>query len=126
MGSITKRNARATAGKSIRYAVTEDFTRYTSFRRFGDYLGRFIYLMDAAMDYDADKKKGSYNPFVASEKSEEEICEILQLLIGKATAVFEQMPFVQDDHLIRNILYSGVWQKYNAKFHSHRKEQADG
>lgn len=97
-----------------------------SFRRFGNYLGQFIYLMDAAMDMDADRKKGSYNPFVTSEKSEEEIRQILQLLIGKAAAVFEQMPFVQDDHLIRNILYSGVWQKYNANFQSSRKEQADG
>lgn len=97
-----------------------------SFRRFGDYLGQFVYLMDAAMDYDADKKKGSYNPFVASEKSEEERRDILTMLIGNATAVFEQMPFVQDDQLIRNILYSGVWQKYNAKFLNHGKEQADG
>ena len=98
----------------------------SAFRCFGDYLGRFVYLMDAAMDYDADKKKGRYNPFVASEKTEEERKDILVMLIGKATAVFEQMPFVQDDHLIRNILYSGVWQKYNAKFNSNGKEQADG
>ena len=98
----------------------------TSFRRFGDYLGQFVYLMDAAMDYDADKKKGSYNPFVASDKTEEERRDILIMLIGKATAVYEQMPFVQDDQLIRNILYSGVWQKYNAKFLKNRKEQADG
>lgn len=97
-----------------------------SFHRFGDYLGRFIYLMDAAMDYDADKKKGSFNPFVSGEKKEEEIKDILVMLIGKATAVFEQMPFVKDDHLIRNILYSGVWQKYNAKFQKSGKEQADG
>lgn len=98
----------------------------SAFRRFGDYLGRFIYLMDAALDYDADKKKGSYNPFVASEKTEEERKDILIMLIGRATAVFDQMPFVKDDHLIRNILYSGVWQKYNAKFHANGKEQTDG
>ena len=98
----------------------------SSFRRFGDYLGRFIYLMDAAMDYDADKKNGSYNPLVAAQKSEDEIKDILVMLIGKATAVFEQMPFVKDDHLIRNILYSGVWQKYNTRFQKVGKEQADG
>lgn len=98
----------------------------SAFRCFGDYLGRFIYLMDAAMDYDADKKKSRYNPFVASEKTEEERKDILIMLIGKATAVFEQMPFVKDDHLIRNILYSGVWQKYNAKFQAGGKEQKDG
>lgn len=97
-----------------------------SFRRFGDYLGRFVYLMDAAMDDDADRKKGSYNPFVSGGKTQEEIREILVMLIGKATAVFEQMPFVKDDHLIRNILYSGVWQKYNAKLQKSGKEQTDG
>lgn len=104
----------------------EDDVWTPSFRRFGDWLGRFVYLMDAAVDLDADKKKGSYNPFAAAEKTEEEIKDILALLIGKATAVFEQMPFVEDDHLIRNILYSGVWQKYNAKFHEDGKELSDG
>ena len=98
----------------------------SAFRCLGDYLGRFIYLMDAAMDYDADKKKGRYNPLVAAQKSEYEIKDILVMLIGRAAAVFEQMPFVKDDHLIRNILYSGVWQKYNAKFQTGGKEQTDG
>ena len=31
----------------------------------GRALGRFIYLMDAAVDFDDDERSGSYNPFVA-------------------------------------------------------------
>ena len=29
---------------------------------------------------------------------------------------FEKLPIVTDEHLIRNVLYGGVWQKYYAKF----------
>lgn len=36
-----------------------------SLRQMGNALGRFIYLMDAVMDYDRDKRKGKYNPFLA-------------------------------------------------------------
>ena len=34
-------------------------------RQMGFYLGRFIYLLDAALDYDKDEKKGKYNPYLA-------------------------------------------------------------
>ena len=32
-------------------------------RQMGFYLGRFIYLLDAALDYEKDEKRGKYNPF---------------------------------------------------------------
>ena len=34
-------------------------------RQMGMALGRFIYLLDAAVDYDKDKRKGKYNPYLA-------------------------------------------------------------
>lgn len=86
-----------------------------SLRRFGYELGRFIYLMDAAMDYNKDSKKNNYNPLFKMEKKPEEIEEILTVLIGSATEEFEKLPIVQDEHIIRNILYSGVWLQYNQK-----------
>ena len=36
-------------------------------RQLGQSLGEFICLMDAAMDYEADRKKGSYNALAAME-----------------------------------------------------------
>lgn len=96
------------------FVYQEDFWA-EHLRNFGYALGRFIYLMDAAVDYEKDMKSGNYNPLFRMEKKPEEIEEVLQGMIGSATSEFEKLPIVQDAHLIRNILYAGVWQKYHAK-----------
>lgn len=81
---------------------------------FGGELGRFIYAMDAAIDYEADSKSGSYNPFVSNNTSLEQRELMLKVLIGRAAEQFEKLPIVQDAHLIRSVLYAGVWQHYLA------------
>ena len=87
-----------------------------SLRKFGFSLGRFIYLMDAAMDYKKDRRKQNYNPLFYMKKKPEETEEILTSCISVAADEFEKLPIVTDEHLIRNVLYGGVWQKYYAKF----------
>lgn len=96
------------------FVYKEDFWS-NSLRIFGHELGRFIYLMDAACDYKKDLKSGSYNPLVKMKKKPEEAEEILRMIIGNATNQAEKLPLVQDGHLIRNILYGGVWQSYYAQ-----------
>lgn len=91
-------------------------------RWFGASLGRFVYLMDAAMDYEKDLKKGSYNPLVRMDISPANAQDLLTQPLGEACAAFEALPMVQDDHLMRGILYSGVWQSYNDKM----KKQSEG
>lgn len=90
-------------------------------RQMGDALGRFIYLLDAALDYDKDKRKGKYNPFLAmgTGKDWPRWEEYLVLTMGRCTANFEKLPLVQDKALLDNILYSGVWVNYRGK----RKEE---
>lgn len=80
----------------------------------GDALGRFVYLLDAALDYDKDKRKGHYNPYLAmgTGKDWPRWQEYLLLTMGRATAAFERLPLVQDKGLLDNILYSGVWTNY--------------
>ena len=77
----------------------------------GFYLGRFIYLLDAALDYDKDEKKGKYNPYLAmgTGKDWHRWEEYLVLTMGRCTESFEKLPLVQDKPLLDNILYSGVW-----------------
>ena len=77
----------------------------------GFYLGRFIYLLDAALDYDKDKKKEKYNPYLAmgTGKDWHRWEEYLVLTMGRCTECFEKLPLVQDKPLLDNILYSGVW-----------------
>ena len=83
-------------------------------RQMGDALGRFIYLLDAAVDYDKDQKKGKYNPYLAmgTGKDWPRWKEYLVLTMGRCTANFEKLPLVQDKALLDNILYSGVWVNY--------------
>lgn len=84
-------------------------------------LGRFIYLMDAAVDADEDREHGSYNPLVKIDMTPEDMEALLSELIGRACAVFEKLPLEQDLHLMRSILYAGVWQKFNETY---RKQAA--
>lgn len=86
-------------------------------RTLGDSLGRFIYLLDAALDYDKDARKGRYNPYLAmgTGKDPDRWEEYLVLTMGRATEAFERLPLVQDKALLDNILYSGVWVSYRGK-----------
>ena len=79
-------------------------------REMGMHLGRFIYLADAVQDYEKDKKKGKYNPYIAAGISDPNLWEShLVLAMGRCTAAFEKLPLVQDKDLLDNILYGGVW-----------------
>ena len=84
-------------------------------RKFGYELGRFIYLMDAVMDYEKDQKEGNFNPFFRQQYDPDQADEILKIMIGNAMEQFEILPIVEDEKLLKNILYSGVWTQYNAK-----------
>ena len=86
-------------------------------RQTGFYLGRFIYLLDAALDYEKDRKKGKYNPFFAMDPNlePEKWEEYLVMTMGRCTESFERLPLVQDKPLLDNILYSGVWAKRKRK-----------
>ena len=61
-------------------------------RKMGFFLGKFIYLMDAY---------------------EDRIRQILCMMIAESTAEFERLPCLVDVDILRNILYDGVWNRYN-------------
>ena len=82
-------------------------------RQLGRQLGRFIYLLDAAVDYRRDKRKGKYNPYIAMGMEEDWTRweEYLVLAMGRCTQAYEMLPLVQDKGLLDNILYSGIWTR---------------
>ena len=101
-------------------------------RNFGFYLGKFIYIMDAYDDLEEDLKTGSYNPLKAVKKNskddndyENTVQQILVMMMAEATAAFEKLPLLWDSEILRNILYSGVWAKYNKK-EKQEKQERDG
>jgi len=84
--------------------------------RMGDALGRFIYFMDAYEDLDKDIRKKRFNPLrsIMNQENYDVFCkDALTMMMADCTYEFEQLPIIQDADLIRNILYSGVWAKYN-------------
>ena len=83
-------------------------------RQMGISLGRFIYLMDAAVDYRKDQKKGKYNPFLTTGigKDLQKWEQYLVMDMARCTQYFESLPLVQDKELLNCILYSGVWMEF--------------
>lgn len=79
-------------------------------------LGRFIYLMDAAVDFADDAASGSYNPFVALGSDAEAMRATLALAAADAAVPYERLPLVQDAHLMDAILYSGIWAQFNKAY----------
>lgn len=103
------------------FVMEEDYWS-GALRAFGYSLGRYIYMLDATCDYDKDVKSGSYNPVLLMEKKPADMRDTLELLLGDASAAFEKLPLVQDEEILRNILYSGVWQGYNEYLHKKEKK----
>lgn len=83
----------------------------------GFYMGKFIYLMDAYEDLEKDVRKNEYNPFMKLAKQNHRDFEtisklILTSMMSECAKSFERLPILLHADIIRNILYSGVWSKY--------------
>lgn len=97
-----------------------------SLRAFGFFLGKFIYLCDAYEDVEKDRKKNAFNPFAArSEKPdfEEECRTILMMMMSECCREFEKLPILENVEILRNILYSGVWSRYEAVHEKRLRQQ---
>ena len=96
----------------------------------GESLGRFIYWMDAYEDYDEDQKRHRFNPLSVYHDRPDyhDFChDTLEVFISEAVAHFETLPLIQDTDILRNILYSGAWQRYMLIENKRkRKEDARG
>ena len=84
----------------------------------GFYLGKFIYLIDAYDDLEKDKKSGSFNillPLLESDPDtfEETVKSLLLDMAACCCRAFERLPIVKDVDILRNVLYSGIWVRYN-------------
>lgn len=87
-------------------------------RKIGFYIGKFIYLMDAYEDINRDRKKQNYNPLLYSDMSDKNCFEtsfrqLLETQLMECTEKFERMPILKNANIVRNVLYKGMWKKYN-------------
>ena len=84
------------------------------------FLGKFIYLMDACEDMEKDQKAGRYNVFlVRNENSgddlEYDILNVLNSMMSECAKAFERLPILEYAEILRNILYSGIWTRYEVR-----------
>lgn len=77
---------------------------------FGWILGKFIYVMDACIDLKTDLKRENYNPMTATPT--ENFSSILELLAADCIKRYEELEISRNKGLIENILYSGMWTKW--------------
>lgn len=95
-----------------------DDVRKSTLKKMGFYLGKYIYITDAYDDVERDMENGSYNPLTAvyhEEDYEEQCGQMLTLVLAECSSAFEQLPCIEHADILRNILYAGVWKKYDEK-----------
>lgn len=98
-------------------------------RRMGFYLGKFIYIMDAYDDVEKDMEQGNYNALIPlyRELDFDDRCkDMMNYVLAECTSQFERLPCVEDAEILRNILYAGVWSRYDKKqIEKNQKEGKD-
>ncbi len=90
-------------------------------RHMANALGRFLYLVDAAVDLEDDAQSGSYNPFrslAGREDNGQRFTEILKMPLGECLFWFDRLPLVQDVGLLQNIPCLGLWHRFRQKYRS--------
>lgn len=90
---------------------------YDELKSMGYYMGKFIYLMDAYEDLNKDEKQDHYNPLRTLKKEHEQDFEVIVKLMmtsmmSECAKSFERLPIIRYADILRNIIYSGVWTKY--------------
>lgn len=66
---------------------------------------------------EADIRKGTSNPLKHMYENpdfEEECKTILMMMMSECCKEFEKLPILEHVEILRNILYSGVWCRYEA------------
>lgn len=94
---------------------SEDDTQKRILNRLGYCIGRYIYILDAAADYNTDKKRGSYNPLIYSSQFSGESTEFkpqlqekIMLCAIEAQRAYELLPIKRYKTILDNILYLGL------------------
>ena len=92
----------------------------------GFYFGKFIYLLDAYDDVEEDVKKGNYNPFSKDyiiKGFDDRVKNMLMMMMAETCREFEKLPIIKYTDILRNILYSGVWCRFENVSGKRKKEQ---
>ena len=82
-------------------------------RRFGEAVGRYLYLLDAVLDLKDDIKRGRYNPLSQPGMDTGEWQNgALDLFLGNISDIYGFLPIVEYSPILDSIIYSGMTGKY--------------
>ena len=95
-------------------------------RCIGEALGGFIYLVDAMDDYEQDQRRRRFNPLTGLHDMPdyfETMRQSLTLMAAQAAEALESLPLEQDVSLIRNVVYSGIWTRFEQLLSKSQKKE---
>lgn len=82
--------------------------------RMGSFLGRIIYFLDAAEDFEEDARRGRYNVFLRNglnkQQADEEARRQCRMAAAEAARCYQQLPLRLNKPIWDNILYLGLPQ----------------
>lgn len=91
-------------------SFVEDETQRRILSHLGYSLGRFIYLLDAYEDFNEDKKRKRYNPYLANGALPEkkEFTDSLTFTLSSFGNSYELLDVKQNKEILDNIIYLGL------------------
>ncbi len=104
----------AKALSEILMLCSEDEGQKRVLNRLGYCIGRYIYILDAACDFESDIKSGAYNVFKADGEKElsspvkEKISAQLYFCLNEAARAFELLDIKKYKNILGNIIYLGL------------------
>ena len=82
---------------------------------FGYQIGRWVYLIDAADDYEKDKKSGNFNPFIKADINDKDyINSVLSQSLARAYDAYNLLDIIDFKPIIDNMMLFGFPNKQNA------------
>ncbi len=94
------------------FALAGDEKSKAALFRFGLFLGKIIYYLDAAEDYEKDKQNNAYNVFLLGNLSKEQAVEkaisLCKLCAYEMSLAYTLFPRAHNSQLLDNIIYMGI------------------
>ncbi|MBR2715611.1 MAG: hypothetical protein IKB73_05335 [Ruminococcus sp.] len=98
----------------------------TVISNFGYFLGKWIYLMDAAVDFESDIKRGNFNPYVISYGDDynskvDDINSSLDYCLSEAFLSYNLLELNHFKSIIENLLIHGLPKKQKSILYKEEK-----
>ncbi len=111
---------------SVMAELSADETDSKIYSTFGYFLGKWIYLIDAANDYDDDLKRNSFNPYIIAFNNDKEghindINESLNTCLSQMFLAYNLIKVKRFDRIIENVLIHSLPKKQRSVLYKESK-----